>query len=99
MSLDEERFTFNEVAKMLKVSISSVWRWHLSGTKGKKLASILIGGRRFVLKSQLEAFCGEQRQASPSRLRRDLAKRKLDARIGPVDASPIDREEKAEQQE
>lgn len=99
MSLDEERYTFKEVAKKTKVSLSSVWRWYLTGTKGRKLESVLIGGRRFVLKSQLEAFCGEQRQASPSRLKRDLAKRKLDALIGPVESQSPEPEETSELRE
>jgi transposase len=99
MSLEEERYTFKQVAKKTKVSLSTVWRWHLAGTKGKKLESVLIGGRRFVLKSQLDAFCGERRQSSPSRLRQDLAKRKLDARIGVVEPSPSKPEEKPELQE
>jgi hypothetical protein len=99
MSLDEERYTFKGVAKKSKVSLSTVWRWHLTGVKGKKLESVLIGGRRFVLKSQLDAFFGEQQRSSPSRLRRDLAKRKLDARIGPVKFSPTKSEEKSELQE
>ncbi len=84
MSISEERYSFAEVAKMLDVSLSSVWRWHLTGTKGKKLQSVLVGGRRFVLKSQLDAFCGMPQTASASQLRRRLAARKLDARIGPT---------------
>jgi hypothetical protein len=99
MSLEEERFTFKQVAKKTKVSLSTVWRWHLTGTKGKKLGSVLIGGRRFVLKSQLEAFCGQRKRAPPSRLRQDVAKRKLDALIGPVESQSTDAEEKSELRE
>ena len=80
MSIDEERFTFKEVAKMLKVSISIVWRWHLSGTKGKKLASVLIGGRRFVTRSQLDEFCDCAPEKGDRRIQQQIAKRKLKAR-------------------
>ena len=46
----------NEVARRLGVHTSSVWRWKLRGSGGRKLRTFLVGGRRYVLVADLEAF-------------------------------------------
>ena len=46
----------NEVARRLGVHTSSVWRWKLRGSGGRKLRTFLVGGRRYVLIADLEAF-------------------------------------------
>jgi len=84
MLLEEERYTFAEVAKKTNVSISTVWRWSMRGVKGRKLSSILLGGRRYVLRSQLEAFCGSPRRSSSSTVRQKIASQKLDALVGTI---------------
>jgi hypothetical protein len=45
-----------EVASCLGIHVGTVWRWYLTGVRGRKLATILIGGRRFVREIDLEAF-------------------------------------------
>jgi hypothetical protein len=54
--LDSERYTLREAAQRLNVHVASVWRWVLHGVRGRKLPTVLIGGRRFVLRRDLEAF-------------------------------------------
>ncbi|MGB0768285.1 MAG: helix-turn-helix domain-containing protein [Phycisphaeraceae bacterium] len=54
--LKEKRHTINEVAKMLHVHSSTVWRWKLQGVRGVKLNTIIIGGTRYVLESDLNEF-------------------------------------------
>jgi len=51
-----ERYTFKQVAKLVGVNLATVWRWTLHGVRGRKLRSIHVGGRRFVLAADLEEF-------------------------------------------
>lgn len=46
----------SEVARRLGVHTSSVWRWKLRGSGGRKLRTLSVGGRRYVLVEDLEAF-------------------------------------------
>lgn len=78
--MKKTKLTFAEVAKELGVSLSTVWRWHLTGVKKHKLDSQLIGGRRFVTRSQLDIFLNHQPERKASELSRKIAKKKLDAR-------------------
>ncbi len=54
--LDSPRLSINEAARRLGVHTSSLWRWILTGTRGRKLRTFLVGGRRYVLVADLEAF-------------------------------------------
>ena len=78
--MKKTRFTFAEVGKKLEVSLSSVWRWHLGGVKGKKLKSILVGGRRYVTQAQLDEFLRQDDSGPADKTRQTIAKRKLDSR-------------------
>ena len=51
-----ERLTLNQVAKQLDVHIGTVHRWTLRGVRGKRLRSFLVGGRRYISRSDLERF-------------------------------------------
>lgn len=37
-------------------SLSTVWRWHLTGCRGVKLPTILAGGRRVTTKEAVQLF-------------------------------------------
>ena len=80
MSFDIERYTFRQVARISRVSISSVWRWHLHGVGGKKLKSFKIAGRRFVTQQQLDEFFSDDSEPEGRETERDVATKKLDAR-------------------
>lgn len=54
--LDAPRLTVNEAAKRMGVHPSSVWRWILTGVRGRKLVAHHFGARRRILLSDLEAF-------------------------------------------
>ena len=54
--LDAPRLSMSEVARRLGVHTSSVWRWKLRGSGGRKLRTFLVGGRRYILVADLEAF-------------------------------------------
>ena len=52
----EDCVTLKEVASQLRVHISTVHRWALRSVRGRRLKSHLIGGRRWVLLSDLNEF-------------------------------------------
>jgi len=54
--LDAKRSTLNAVADRAGVHLTTVWRWTLDGVRGRRLKTILIGGRRYVLESDLLTF-------------------------------------------
>ena len=50
-------FRLTEVAQMLRVHVGSIYRWTAPrGVRGRRLRTVLIGGRRAVLPSDLETF-------------------------------------------
>jgi len=53
---DEDRLTLNAAARMIGVHVSTLHRWRQRGVRGKKLKTHLVGGRRYVLTRDLEAF-------------------------------------------
>lgn len=54
----QNRLSLREVADSLEVDISSVGRWCRGGVNGRRLRSFMLGGRRFVLRSDLDEFLG-----------------------------------------
>jgi hypothetical protein len=96
--LSSGRYRMGEVAERLRVHVATVWRWALHGVRGHRLATILIGGRRFVLASDLEKFVARGNENRPFdhedlRARADAAGRHLDAlgvatSAGPAPAHP-----------
>ncbi len=54
--LDKERISLSEAARKLKVHVATSRRWAHSGVRGRILPTFLVGGRRFVLTRDLEAF-------------------------------------------
>lgn len=55
--LSGTRLSMSETARACGgVAVSTVWRWTLKGVRGVRLRSVHLGGRRFVLRSDLEAF-------------------------------------------
>ena len=77
-----ERASLNQVASELKVHVATVWRWAMKGVRGQRLRTVMVGGRRYVERCELERFLNEGRpqQDSPDRHRRaDDAGRMLDS--------------------
>jgi hypothetical protein len=54
--LDAPRYSPSALAKMAQVNLATVWRWMLTGVRGRKLRSIHFGGRRYVLRADWDAF-------------------------------------------
>ena len=55
-NLKEGALTPTETAKLLGVHVATVYRWLYGGVRGRKLKSVLVGGRRRIFKSDLDAF-------------------------------------------
>lgn len=51
-----EKMTLLEVAAMADIHLSTVGRWVTYGVRGRKLRSVMVGGRRYVLPSDLDLF-------------------------------------------
>ena len=54
------RLSLNEVAGALGIHVATVWRWVLRGVRGRKLPSVMIGGRRYVARKALATFLDAQ---------------------------------------
>ncbi len=54
--LTAERFSVTETARRLGVHVSTVWRWIHRGIRGRRLETVRVGGRRYVLRETLESF-------------------------------------------
>lgn len=63
--LNAARLSIIETARRLGVHPSSVWRWILTGARGRKLPTILVGARRYVLVAELEAFLASGLTSAP----------------------------------
>lgn len=70
--LYETRQTPGETARKEKKSIATVWRWMLTGCRGVRLESILLGGRRITSKEAVERFVAKLSE-SGSEPQNDLA--------------------------
>jgi hypothetical protein len=66
--IHSKRYTMREVARLLQVHVATIWRWHLHGVRGRRLRTITIGARRYVLDADLDAFlaAGSGDESSPS---------------------------------
>jgi hypothetical protein len=57
---DTPRYSMKQAARRCgNVDVSTVWRWTLKGVHGIKLRTVKLGGRRYVLEPDLEAFVRE----------------------------------------
>jgi hypothetical protein len=89
IDLDAERISINAAAKLLGLHVGSIFRWASRGVRGRKLPTILVGGRRFVLvrdlKEMLSAINSESTssvaQPTSSKQKAEAAERELD-RLG-----------------
>jgi len=79
-----EKFTFKQDASECDVHVATVWRWVLHGVRGRKLASIHVGGRRFITRSDLDTFLreGSDTSAQSRQRRAEAAGQELKAIFG-----------------
>lgn len=75
----DDSLTPTQVAKHLGVHVGTVHRWMYSTVRGRKLSSVLVGGRRRILKHQLDAFLqlGDSAVAKHDESRSKAAQRTL----------------------
>lgn len=80
--IDDDRLSINDVAKALSVHPATVWRWTKQGARGRRLRTVQVGGRRFVLRGDLEQFVQADDVSMPSltwQKRADIAGSLLDS--------------------
>ena len=59
---DPDRVPLAAIAKELGISVSTVYRWCLTGIRGRKLRRIRLGGRTFLRRDDVRdfiAFCSD----------------------------------------
>lgn len=86
VDLHQPRYTLNEIGNLCKVHVSTVWRWCLNGVRGRKLRSVIIAGRRYVMKDDFDDFIAGMNEptgpkSTPSKRaekRSSAAEKKLD---------------------
>ncbi|MDQ3702195.1 MAG: helix-turn-helix domain-containing protein [Chloroflexota bacterium] len=57
--LNGRRHSMSQAAKLLGVHVATVWRWTLHGVRGRRLRTVSVGGRRYVLDDDLTAFLSQ----------------------------------------
>jgi transcriptional regulator with XRE-family HTH domain len=77
--LEQERLTLKKVAQRLDVHPATVWRWTLSGVRGRILRTIHIGGRRYVLQSDLTNFLDGKNSSGNTSHSREVKTRRANA--------------------
>lgn len=70
---EQDRLSVAEAARLLDVHPSTLWRWASRGIGGQRLPMLRLGGRRVVMRSDLDTFlarlnsdCAHPDQAEPS---------------------------------
>lgn len=74
--------------------LATIWRWIYRGVRGQKLGTIVVGGRRFTTKEEIEKFIaattataagGEPTPARTAKQRaRDIARAELELRLAGI---------------
>lgn len=92
--LDAPRLSMSAAARRARVNTSTIWRWALEGCRGRKLPSVLIGGRRYILERDLEEFVAAGRvpatgsparpQPAPAGIDESHIEAILDHELGPL---------------
>ena len=85
--LTEARLSIGGAARKAEVSLSSGWRWVLKGVRGVRLRTVLVGGRRYVLVSDLDAFLAELNLADSNGHEQILGSTERDVTM-PVQTAP-----------
>lgn len=50
------RLSMREAARHVDVHLATIWRWWLHGVRGRRLATFLVGGRRYVYLDVLDSY-------------------------------------------
>jgi hypothetical protein len=83
----EHLLTLSEAAKLLpgKVSVTTLWRWRLHGIRGRKLESVMLGGKVYTSREAIQRFArqlgGTDAAAIRSPRQREKAIRKAEAEL------------------
>jgi hypothetical protein len=67
----EKLLTLSQAASLLpgRPSVATLWRWRTKGARGRRLESVLIGGKVFTSAEAIQRFACQQGGAEPQQLR------------------------------
>ena len=79
--LDAARLTMTKAAQRIRKHVSTLYRWHDPGVRGRRLPTFLIGANRYVLVSDLaEWVAAGFDRAAPTNMPEDsISQRVIDA--------------------
>lgn len=79
--LDAARLTMTEAARRLGKHVSTLYRWHHPGVRGRRLATFVIGANRYVMVSDLAEWVatGFDRGAPTNMPEDSISERVIDA--------------------
>lgn len=60
--IDSPKLSLTQAARRLDLHVATLYRWASTGCKGRVLPSLTIGGRRYVLVADLEAWLEDGRE-------------------------------------
>lgn len=91
----DSRWSPRQLAAEAGVHISTVWRWIQRGVRGRRLRSLVIGGRRWIAQTDFDAFIRlepgdaadrqvEGSKQSPSPAQKANAGQQLDSILSPA---------------
>jgi len=59
MSESEKLYPLSKLPIATRPHVATAWRWATRGVRGVKLATVLIGGRRYATRRAVEQFLNE----------------------------------------
>jgi hypothetical protein len=67
----EQLLTLGEATALLpdRPSISTLWRWRTKGARGRRLESVILGGKVYTSAEALQRFAHQQGGADQSQIR------------------------------
>jgi len=54
--LDETRVSMTGLARLVEVTIPTIWRWRQKGVRGVRLETFMVGGRRYTTHEAYRRF-------------------------------------------
>jgi hypothetical protein len=74
----EQLLTMPEVAALLpgRPSLCQIWRWRTKGVRGRKLETVIIGGRPYTSRAAVARFCEQRGGSDAPAMRMSAAREK-----------------------
>jgi len=70
---EHDRLTVAEAARLLDLHPSTLWRWASRGIGGQRLPMLRLGGRRIILRRDLDNFLARLNADGPEHTTQDVS--------------------------